>query len=113
MTPDKKWYLRRIIGKVVVCILWIVMIVINLVCINGMRLNEFKAWIMLSVLTYFVIIFVVDSLLYLLLVCLLVREKRYLNFYTSKKESCGRRYGFIFVFIGRDKLKDLKRAWEN
>ena len=112
MPSEKKWFINKMIGKTMLIITWAALAAVNMLCIQRMQRTEFEQWIALSLITFFIVIFIIDPILYWLLCLSMISNKdvKKVEFFTRgqyKNRRCSQIY-VIFV-IGREKLKDLKR----
>ncbi len=69
MPKDKKCFVNKMIGKLILLTTWIILAAANMICIERMKRAEFIDWIILSIITFFVIIFIIDPILYWILAC--------------------------------------------
>lgn len=74
-----------------------------------MNEEDFKNWCILSICTFAFILLVLDPLLYWLLAIIMIKEKGKIYYFTNNVN--GYKWGNIFVlaFIGKSKMRDLRR----
>ena len=65
-------YTGKLFGKCGVIILWLALIVIHFVLLNGMRMNQFYDWLYMSFSTFLLQIFFIDTILFVCLSTLMV-----------------------------------------
>lgn len=111
----KKLYINKLIGKGLCLALWICLIIIHVICLYNLRVHQFYNWLILSILTFAIIIVVVDPIIYFILACLVLSD---LN-QTKLRLGFGSEYKglfkklFIMLLIGDSKMRDLRRAINN
>ncbi|CDW89366.1 UNKNOWN [Stylonychia lemnae] len=108
---NKKLFINKIIGKWILFIIWGGLGIANLFCIQKMTKQHFLEWISFSLVTFFLMIFVIDSILYFLLSQLMIKSQnsRKIQYYSRRqnKVTCGQ--VFVILFIGKEKMRDLRR----
>jgi hypothetical protein len=75
MPDEKRYFINKMIGKVILLLIWVALATGNMLCIQKMIADDFYNWLILSLLTFFGIIFVIDPILYLILVCKMIKTK--------------------------------------
>lgn len=61
-------------GKLFIVLLWAGLIIGNMLCLIRMKVEEFKIWVILSLVAFFCIVFVIDTVLYLILASIMLKE---------------------------------------
>jgi hypothetical protein len=88
-----------------------------------MRESDFRDWAILSVSEFLIIMTVVDPIIYLILASIMIKKEHnrdikrrsdtnddIITYYTSENnENNGCAKLFVTVFIGKEKMKDLRR----
>ena len=100
------------IGKLILILTWAALAAGNMLCLERMKKTEFEQWIALSLITFFIIIFIIDPILYWFLCLSMIsnKETKKVEFFTRNQYKNRRCVHVYVVFlIGKEKLKDLKR----
>lgn len=125
--PYQSIYVSKHFGKALVFIVWAGLIVGNLMCFSRMVAQQFTNWVIMSCAAYFSIVFVIDTLLYLILACVMMKaphadetqgltkldgaasriEVEYFTRREDKRSKCAEL--FVCLFVGKEKMKDLRR----
>lgn len=88
-----------------------------------MRESDFRDWAILSVSEFLIIMIVIDPILYLILASIMIKKEEnrdikrrsdtnddIITYYTSENnENKGCAKLFVTIFIGKEKMKDLRR----
>jgi hypothetical protein len=115
--------LSKIFGKSILVGLWCALVLANLICLVKMRESDFRDWAILSVSEFFIIMIVADPILYLILASIMIKKEQnrdikrrsdtnddIITYYTSEiheNNRCAKL--FVTIFIGKEKMKDLRR----
>ena len=115
--------MSKIFGKSILVGLWCALVLANLICLVKMRESDFRDWAILSVSEFFIIMIVVDPILYLILASIMIKKEQnrdikrrsdtnddIITYYTNEtNENNGCAKLFVTIFIGKEKMKDLRR----
>ena len=102
MNKDKTIFVNKIIAKAILGAVWIALAAGNMLCIQKMVSKDFYNWLILSLITFFGIIFLIDPLLYLILVCLMIRTKetRRVHYFSRRMKKMDCKNLFVVLLIG-------------
>lgn len=67
-------FVTKIFGKVLLFLVWAGLITANTFCIIQMDSPQFINWVIFSLAAFTGIIFIVDTVLYMILACLMLRK---------------------------------------
>lgn len=111
MEQDKTIFINKIIAKVILLMIWVALATGNMLCIQKMYATDFYNWLILSLVTFFGIIFLIDPLLYLILVFQMIKNKeaRSIYYYSRRIKKINCSNIFIVFLIGQEKMRDLRR----
>lgn len=118
------FFISKFIGKAIVVLMWMGLMASNMIAVTQMDEEQFKNWIVLSIVAFFSIIFVIDPVIYLVLTFLMLKKQLNLvtpeefssrdsivDYFTSRSREdryrCSR--FFVVALVGSEKMKDLKR----
>lgn len=104
--------------------MWMGLMASNMIAVTQMDEQQFKNWIILSIVAFLSIILVVDPVIYLVLTFLMLRRQfnlvtpeglssreNLVDYFTGRSsDGCSRCSNFYVVaLVGREKMRDLKR----
>lgn len=69
----KQLFVSKIFGKLLLYLLWAGLIVSNMMCLIRMRQTQFIDWVILSCAAFFSLVFIIDTLLYMILAALMLK----------------------------------------
>lgn len=64
MDDNKKVFINKIIGKLLLLLIWVALIILNIKCLENMRMIHFYKWLELTIITFAIMLLVVDPLVY-------------------------------------------------
>lgn len=114
-SDDKQLYINKIIGKALIGVIWSTLIISHFIGLRLIKPSLLHYWAILSVVTYLVMLFVIDPILYVILsITMIPRDsKRKYEFYLRRHKRATFKSIFVWVFIGKEKMRDLKRTLLN
>jgi len=80
-------YVNKLIGKSLLVLVWAGLLVANMLCLTRMYDTSFSQWAILSVAAFCVMVLVIDSLLYLILACLMLKTEHNQTFKEKGNDS--------------------------
>ncbi len=75
MAEGKKYFVNKLIAKIFLWLIWSGLAAGNMICIKSMYDTDFYNWIILSLSTFFGIIWIIDPVLYAILACIMIKNK--------------------------------------
>lgn len=83
MDETRRFFVNKIIGKVILLFIWTGLVVGNLFCLMNMTRDEFINWVILSLSAFAFLMLVVDSLVYWVLAVAMLDKSQNVEYFTG------------------------------